>query len=191
MRVDAAPPRRESSIDVNLPELGRLLDRWRVPTVPIASRGVPPHVSLLYPWRPAPLRSEDLVAAEAALAGIAPLTIRFARVGRYDATGVLYLEPDPEAELRTLMRRLAAAFPDTPPYGGRFPDPAPHCTVARGASAAEVDRLEGEIGRALAAHLPLVVRVDAVDLSEQDDDGVWSVRATIALGRPEEREGAP
>lgn len=40
---------KESSIDVILPGLAHLIDRWRVPTVAEASRGVPPHITLLYP----------------------------------------------------------------------------------------------------------------------------------------------
>jgi 2'-5' RNA ligase len=170
---------RESSIDVCLPELAELLDRWRLPTVAVASRGVPPHITLLYPWRPAPLGPSDIAEAAAAVAGTAPLTVTFRRLGRFP--GVLFLRPEPDNTLRALVRRLMHAFPDTPPYGGRFADPIPHLTVAAAATEDELDRLEAEIAAELASSLPLALTVRELALEEEGDDGVWSIRATIPL----------
>jgi 2'-5' RNA ligase len=123
---------RESAIDVYLPEVAGLLDRWRLPTVSVAALGVPPHITVLYPWRPAPLRPSDIAEVAAAAAEIPPFTITLSRLARFP--GVLYLRPEPDVTLRALIRRLAAAFPDTPPYGGQFPDPTPHLTVAKASS---------------------------------------------------------
>jgi hypothetical protein len=41
---------RETAIGISLPELAELLDLWRMATVPVASNGIPPHITLLYPW---------------------------------------------------------------------------------------------------------------------------------------------
>jgi 2'-5' RNA ligase len=189
--MSASPPAsnarrtRGSAIDVCLPELAGLLDRWRVPTVAVASRGVPPHITLLYPWRPAPLRPADIAAATAAVAGSAPFTLALRRLGRFP--GILFLRPEPDDALRSLIRRLAAAFPDTPPYGGRFADPIPHLTVATAPTEEALDRLEAEIAAGLRPALPLALAVREIALEEEGEDGGWSVCSTIALigGVPE------
>jgi hypothetical protein len=170
---------RASAIDVYLPELAGLLDRWRLPTVSVAALGVPPHITVLYPWRPAPLRASDIAEAEAAVRDFPSFGITLGQLGRFP--GVLYLRPEPEDTLRALMRRLADAFPDTPPYGGQFPDPTPHLTVAKAGSESELDTLEADVSAQLAPHLPLTLTVRQLAIEEEGSDGVWSVRAIIAL----------
>jgi 2'-5' RNA ligase len=176
-----APAARESAIDVRLPELAGLVDRWRRPTVPVAARGIAPHVTLLYPWRPAPVTPADLAAARAAVAGTPPFGLTFRRLGRFAEGLVLFLCPEPEAPLRALTRRLAAAFPDTPPFGGHYADPIPHLTVARATTATELDRLEAEVARALAPAFPVRVTVADLAVEEEGEDGMWSVRGTLPL----------
>jgi 2'-5' RNA ligase len=170
---------RESAIGINAPGLSYLLDQWRIPTVEVATRGIPPHVTLLYPWRPAPLQPSDVERAMAALAGTRRFTLRLPTIDRF--LQVIYLRAEPDDVLRGLMQRLAMAFPETPPYGGAFPDPTPHLTVAKGVTDAELDRLEIEIVGHLAPHLPLVVDVSEIALEEQGEDGFWSIRATVPL----------
>jgi 2'-5' RNA ligase len=170
---------RESAIVISVPEYAPLLDRWRVPTVPVASQGVPPHVTLLYPWRLAPVSAADIVAVSAAVSGVPPFSLTFGTLGRFP--GVLYLRPGPDTELRALTQRLAEAFPDTPPYGGQHADPIPHLTVAQADSEEDLARIDEDVARELASHLPLVLDVDKVSVIEQGDSGVWSVRAVIGL----------
>ena len=62
----------ESAIDISVPELAELVDHWRMATVPVASQGVPPHITLRYPWRPAPLQPADLHKVAAAVMDIPP-----------------------------------------------------------------------------------------------------------------------
>jgi 2'-5' RNA ligase len=170
---------RESSIDLNFPELGPLVDRWRLPTVPIASRGVPPHISLLYPWRSAPLAHSDLEAATEAIRGIPPFEMVLRKLDRFP--GVLFLLPEPDDTLRALIKRLIVAFPDTPPYGGAFVDPVPHVTLAKASSEDELDRLEQEVIEALAPELPLVIVVREIALDEEGPSGRWVTRCTVPL----------
>lgn len=169
----------ESAIAIHVPEYADLLDRWRVPTVPVAALGVPPHITLFYPWRPAPLRAADIVAASAALSGFRPFEVTFRSLGRFP--GVLYLRPEPDGDLLALIRRLTDAFPELQPYSGEHAELVPHLTVARADTEGEVDRLEAEVHEHLAPHLPLVLAVDKVTVMEQGDDGRWTVRATIGL----------
>jgi hypothetical protein len=170
---------RESAIGVSLPELASLLDRWRMPTVEVAALGVPPHITLLYPWRPAPLRDVDISEAEAAVRDFAPFSLALVRLERFP--GVLYLAPAPDDILKALTRRLTAAFPDTPPYGGQFTDPTPHLTLAKADSEDALDVLEADVAAQLAGHLPVMLTIHHLTIEEEASDGTWATRATIPL----------
>lgn len=171
---------RESGIDISLPQLAEVVDQWRMPTVPVAALGVPPHVTLLYPWRPAPLEPRDREEVVTAVAGIAPFTLTFRRLGRFP--GVLFLVPEPEDELRALTQRLVRAFPETPPYGGQFgADTTPHLTIALAESEDELTRLEADIRARLEPRFPLRILVHALSIEEEGADGRWQTTATIEL----------
>lgn len=62
----------QSSIDLHFPELAPLIDRWLKPTSEIANLGVPPHLTLLWPWQPAPVLAPDLTKLKAAIAQFNP-----------------------------------------------------------------------------------------------------------------------
>jgi hypothetical protein len=50
----------KSSIDIHFDSLTDLIDKWRSSSVEVTNLGVPPHITLLYPWRDAPLSDDDL-----------------------------------------------------------------------------------------------------------------------------------
>lgn len=79
------------------------------------------------------------------------------------------------------MRKLRAAFPETPPYGGQFADPTPHLTVAKATSEDELGRLEAEVATLLGPYLPLTLTIRDLAIEEEGSDGMWSVRTMIAL----------
>jgi 2'-5' RNA ligase superfamily len=171
---------RESAIGINVPKLAELIDQWRLPTVAVASLGVPPHITLLYPWRPAPLQSADAAQVAAAACGITPFTLIFRRVERFP--GALYLAPEPDDVVRTLIRQLVRAFPETPPYGGQFgSDPIPHLTVAEAATETELDRLQAAVLTVLEPVFPLSVYVHALSIEQEGPDGRWHLFSTIEL----------
>ncbi|MFI0716367.1 2'-5' RNA ligase family protein [Streptomyces inhibens] len=55
---------------------------------------------------------------------------------------VLYLVPEPDAELRRLTEVIADQWPEAPPYGGQFTEIVPHLTVADGQDDAVLDEIE-------------------------------------------------
>ena len=55
---------------------------------------------------------------------------RLARTERFPVA--LYLAPDPGEPFATLMDRIFRAFPDYPPFEGKFETVVPHVTVAHG-----------------------------------------------------------
>jgi hypothetical protein len=171
---------RETSIDIHVPELTAVLAPWRDVTIPVAAKGVPPHLSLLYPWRTPPLTAQDLAALHGAIAGFAPFPITFTRLGRFSPT-ILFLQLADDTAILTLIRAIHTVFPDTPPYGGAFPGSTLHLTVAKATSDAELDQLEQEVMIALAPNLPLVVQVQQIVVMEEDHNGDWHNIALIPL----------
>ena len=113
---------------------------------PSAAEGVPAHITLLFPFRPASDIDEAALAhVRTIAAGVRPFDYTLVRIGRFD--GTIYLAPEPAAPFVALTQALAAAFPEHPPYGGLHGDIVPHLTVARG-DAAVLDRVESALATA-------------------------------------------
>jgi 2'-5' RNA ligase len=172
----------ESSIDVLVPAAVDVVGTWYGRTQ-AAADGMPPHITVLWPWVSAPVPGEAMDRLRAAATGLAPFTVRLAHVGRFP--GVVYLAPEPRRLIADVIARLVAAFPETPPYGGRFGDvPVPHLTVATSEDEGRLDVIE----HALRARLvpALEVEVDRLTVSEEGRAtgvGRWAVRADVLLGR--------
>ena len=169
-----------SSIDLQFDELAGPLHEWYGRSVEAAALGMPPHVTLLYPWKNPTLEDVDLQRLEAALAPFEPFEVRFNRLETFSA-GVVYLAFEDETVPRAMMKAIFTAFPDTPPYAGAFPDPSPHLTVAK-CPPEQLDRWKDEIGSAL--DLPLSFSVQEVAVFEQGDNRRWSKRHTVRLRQP-------
>ena len=154
------------------------LESLRVRHDPMAPAGVPAHVTLLFPF----LATEELTpAVRRRLARVAsevhPFWVRFVRTRRFP--GVLWLAPEPTGPFVDLTERLAAAFPDHPPYEGAHADIVPHLTIAFGEEAV-LDRLERKAAR---AGMPFRRRVDTIEVIAEDGTGRWHARWRLPLGR--------
>jgi len=136
---------------------------------PMERRGVPPHLTILHPFR---VTVDDATAAEIAeIAGrIAPFDASFAVVERFPA-GVVYLAPSPADTFKRITAQFVEAFPDCPPYRGAYPDPIPHLTVGTGFD----ESAAGALAATLADDLPISTTVDRLTLLVEDDRGQWTV----------------
>jgi 2'-5' RNA ligase len=93
-----------------------------------------PHITLVYPFRPAP----DFESLSPLLAGVcratAPFEIRLAKFGRFDRgrqNTTVYLIPEPDQPLKTLQATLQSVVPDCDDVG-RFPGGyTPHLSVGQ------------------------------------------------------------
>lgn len=158
-----------------------MLGPWR-PRVPAAKYGVAPHVTLLYPWVPAPATDAQVERLRAALRGAAPFEVSFRQVGRFP--GILWLAPEPRDTVLRLMHAVAAAFPETPAYGGQFTHPEPHLTVAKG-SAAALDSVQAEVQALLDRTGGLKVPVRGAVVASQDAAGFWHVTHDLPFAGPD------
>lgn len=64
---------------------------------------------------------------------------------------MINLLPEPAAPFSSLTRRLAAAFPQCPPYGGWDPEPVPHLTLDQASAEVSVAGVRAALGETLPA----------------------------------------
>jgi 2'-5' RNA ligase len=167
----------ESAVVVLVRELEPVVGEWYRRHTEAGRRGLPPHLTLLYPF----LDTDELGEEPArrlieALRPFSALTVTFAETARFHGEEeTLYLRPDPTEPFLRITEALAAAFPDHPPYGGAVDEIVPHLTVAQG-SPPLLDPIE----RTVRARLPVTVRVERVWLVVDTAAG-WRRRSAVPL----------
>ncbi|WP_376099383.1 2'-5' RNA ligase family protein [Roseomonas sp. CCTCC AB2023176] len=182
MSAPAGPPRPgcRSALVVLVPQAEPLVADTRFQHDPAAAEGVPAHVTVLYPFIPPHRLDEAAVARVAACFAVIPrFGYALTRVARFP--GVLYVAPEPAEPLRALTLAAWRAFPDFPPYGGRYPDIVPHLTVAATADEAALSRVAAAFAPIAEAGLP--IRAEAREVAMlTDESGPWRTVATFPLG---------
>lgn len=145
-----------------------------------AIRGVPAHVTVLYPFVPPELLSAELVAELRQLLGeFPPFDTTFDRVDWFD-DGLVYLRPTPDIPFRQMTAAVAARWPDWPPYGGIHGAPTPHLTIGDLGTRAE----HGRAAEAIASALPLDAHSAAIHLyTGSQAPHSWRAHTVIELGR--------
>ncbi len=168
----------ETALICRVPEAEPFIARYRQRFDPSARRNVPAHVTILYPFL-APGDVDDEVRA--CLRGIAgsvrAFDYRLRDTRRFPVS--LYLAPEPESSFAALTSAVHRAFPDHPPFAGKFDVVVPHVTVAHGD-----DALLCEIDVELRIALPpagVTARCDEMVLIE-NSSGRWEPMQVFELG---------
>jgi 2'-5' RNA ligase superfamily len=172
-------PSIESALVVLVPEAEALVKPFRDRYDPSAVLGVPAHITLLYPFKPPDeIGSAVLDKLRHGFACFAPFRFALAQIR---CAEVLYLVPEPDEPFRRLTSAIWDWYPETPPYGGQWPDIVPHLSVARLADEQKLDRITDEFAQASRGILP--IRATAAEVALMDNrSGRWQVRATLCLG---------
>jgi 2'-5' RNA ligase len=169
----------ETALLVPIPEATAAIDPHRVPLTRAGADGIPPHITLLYPFTDTAVLTPERVRQTEQIVGAVPaFDVSLASTSRFELDPpILYLAPDPAAPFVALTQALVAAFPEHPPYDGRYPELVPHLTVAI-ADAATLGAVEADVARSL----PIVARVEEAWLMERDADGRWRLHRRLRLG---------
>jgi 2'-5' RNA ligase len=133
------------------------------------AKGVPFHITLLYPWVARDDLSDELLAGmRSFFARRRPFVFELARIETFPR--VVYASPEPAADLLACMHALYARFPETPPYGGTIEHPVPHATLGE-----DVDetRVAQDVEQRLTRDLPAAFRIDAATLLEEFEPDRW------------------
>lgn len=172
-------PKVESALIALIPEAENLVSCYRERYDPGAEWGVPAHVTVLYPFKaPEEITSDILSTLENIFAGHPSFGVTFERTMEFPDT--LFLEPTPAEPFRALTKAIAAAYPETPPYGGVFKEIVPHLTVAQTEDPEEMDRIKADFRVDCANGLPIQARVNEIVLMD-NASGRWEVRARFPL----------
>ena len=117
------------------------------------------HVTALGPL-PAGFLADHGSAVAAIAAEVPPFDFRLDRVVAFP-DGLLHLAPEPDDGFRELTRRLVAAFPQWPPYAGKYLDTVPHLTLDQTAPGVSTDSTQALLGDLV----PVTCTAERLDLA--------------------------
>jgi 2'-5' RNA ligase len=166
----------ETAIVVLVPELEPLVGELRRRHTVEGAHGMGAHVTLLYPfYDTAQLDAGRIAEVADALGPFEAFDFSLAATMRFpENQRVLCLRPEPDEPFRAMTHALAAAFPEHPPYGGKYREVIPHLTIALGD-----DELLDGIERDVAGSLPIEARAVEATLFELDATGTWRPHARL------------
>jgi len=159
-------PRRTALI-VEVPEAEPAVGELRLQHDWSAARGVPAHITILFPFADPDDVDEDALADF--FARFRPFDFVLDRVERFQE-GAVWLHPEPSLPFVDLTAAVEQRWPDHPPYEGIHDEVIPHLTV----SDSPID---------VYVELPIASRAHEIVLIEEDEStGRWSKRRAFPLG---------
>jgi hypothetical protein len=173
----------ESALVFLVPQAEALVGPFRERHDPSAAAGMPAHITLLYPFKPAgEIDASVLDGLRQCFAAFAPFPFALAHTRRFVAPdAVLYLAPEPAEAFRALTLATWQRWPGLPPYGGRHAEVIPHLCVAQVADQQQLDAVARRFAPKAAAMLP--IRAMAAEVALMDTrSGRWQIRTTFGLG---------
>jgi len=137
---------------------------------------VPAHITLMFPF----VAQERLDSAEQIVksicADIEPFDITLAGYGQFP--GIIFMQPTNPAPIKAVFRKIYAAFPECPPYGGAFGDDIhPHVTLG------QFKNEDEQRAVSLPDFTPITFRAERLHLvyDVYDDPLLWLTHSVIPL----------
>lgn len=169
----------ETALICRVPEVERYIAHYRQRFDPSARRNVPAHVTVLYPFMAPDEIDDEVLESLARIARAVPcFEYRLAETRRFPVS--LYLAPQPDASFAALTEAVQRAYPEFPPFAGKFDTVVPHVTVAH-ADDAQLCEIEVELRIAMASGGPVKARCHEMVLIE-NSSGRWEEMRRFALG---------
>jgi 2'-5' RNA ligase len=168
----------ESVVLVPVLGAGDLVRGLRMEHDPSAAAGIPPHLTLMFPFIPPTDLSVLKIDALEKLINLAePFDFTLTRVSEFEQ-GVVYLEPAPAAPFVSLTREIGRQF-GLQPFGGEFGDePVAHLTVAQYAAPS----MRKQIADTLRPVLPIALRAVEAWLMTGSNLRGWELLRQMRLG---------
>ena len=173
---------RRSALVVVAAEAERVLGDWRLRYQRNAvEQGVPPHLTILFPFvRVTEIDDELLTEVRRLYAPSRPFAYELATVESFPDAA--WLAPVPAAPFHALVEIARQAFPALPPYGEPGHVVVPHCTIGTDDDPARVELMVRELRETLGPRLPIHCRADELVLLAEEPDGTWARREAFPLG---------
>jgi 2'-5' RNA ligase len=174
--------RSESALVVLVREAEAVAKPFRDRYDPSAAAGMPAHITLLFPFKaPEHVDALTLGPLRECFARFEPIRFSLGIIRRF-SSDVLYLAPEPDEPFRQLTLAIWKLFPDTPPYGGQWPDIIPHLSLAWLEDELRLTKVADDFAKASAGQLPIHAIASEVALMD-NRSGRWKIEATFSLGR--------
>lgn len=168
----------ETALVVEAPDAEPLVGKTRAALDSSAALGMPAHLTILYPFKPAEGLSSTVIATLAELAHRTPeLAYQLTAVDEFDDVA-LWLRPNPTDLFRDLAEAVWTHFPESPPYRGEHVETVPHLTVATERTDAGWHATRRELDR----RLPWSCAATALSIFCADQRGRWSLHERLPFG---------
>jgi len=168
----------KTALIVEVPESEFLVGNLRTEFDETASKGVPAHITVLYPFIPFSELTNTVVSTLQTLAlETKKFPFELTKWNRFDSA--LWLHPVPEAPFAELTRRVFACFPGYPPYGGIYSNLQPHLTVAQFDSSEREDARWQHIEESTKQSLPISCCAGELAVYVNRASGVWEKYLTL------------
>jgi 2'-5' RNA ligase len=175
MTAGTSSGRRQSAVLVPVPAADAVVGKWRHQYDPVATAGVPAHITLVVPWLPPEEITEaDLAELDESLIDVKAFDFALHHVDWFGRR-VLWVAPEPAAPFLGLTNRLAERF-GTPPWDDEFDEVVPHLTVAHASDGVELAPVAAD----LTARLPLPCRAEEIWVMVGDGSR-WLLRHRLTL----------
>lgn len=169
----------QSSIDLHFRELESLISPWHS-KLETAQKGIPPHITLLWPWKEAPLKHTDIETLKHVLKDIQTFSVTFNKIEQFQ-NGTIFLACENTEYIQSIMKTIFDTFPECKPYNGEFMNPTPHLTIAQVSDQSTISQVYDEICTKLKPVLPLTYLVDEIVIMEELETKDWKITETIKL----------
>lgn len=164
---------RRSALVVVAAEAEAVVGEWRLRYErESVERGIPPHLTVLFPFALATAIGEDTLAKLRRLyAPVHPFEYELATVESFpDAAWLAPVPVEPFLELVAMTRQ---AFPALPPYGNPEHVVVPHCTIGMDDDPERIRSMVRELRERLGPSLPIRCRAEEVVLVGEQANGIW------------------
>lgn len=168
-------PTESSTLIVPVLSAERIVEVCNEGRTAMSLTGIPPHITVLYPFVP-PSRIDDRLIAQVGdiLADLRPFSFSLDEPGHFP--GVTWLRPIPASGFTDMTEAVVRGFPAFPPYGGAFDSTVHHLTLAMR------DRLARSVADVVDSMLPVRATAEEVWLMVRPVGGQWDVRKRIPIG---------
>ncbi|GAB3247297.1 2'-5' RNA ligase family protein [Kineosporia babensis] len=169
----------QSALIVPIPETEPVVGRLRAELDGSAVKGVPAHVTVLFPFLPPESLDEEVRSTlREVFATQTPFDVDFTEV-RWFGDQVAWLAPEPNIAFRQLTTAVWNCFPDTPPYSGEHDGDHPHLTLGHDRPVETLQQAAAEVTE----QLPIPAQIRSVHLiAGSDEPDSWRTLEVFTLG---------
>lgn len=170
-----------TAVVIEVPEAESIAGAWRRDLTADGALGMPPHVTILFPFIPLDeFVADDLARLRAVAARHRIFDFALSRTAWF-GDDVLWLAPEPAPGFHHIIEDVATTFPALRPYGGAHDVTVPHLTLGASDDTAALKAAAIKVE----ALLPVHAKARALAIFAETADGRWARRHVIPLGVPE------